>query len=255
LRIKNYDELVAHGNRDARKTVLAMLEAGLAASDPYENTKKMLRVDEGNLIIGHKDFDVQGLGPIVIDLSEIEHIWVLGAAKAVQRMAKGLEDVLGDRITGGAVTAKKGEGKYLERIEVTLGSHPTPDEDSVKGAWRQVEVARKVGKNDLLFRLVSGGGSSLNVIPDPSLTLDDLIAVTNAVYSPSTSNAGRRSRIRTSFGGSSGETRKSRFGPNTSSRSRRLSFGQVSGSRPPISTLPIEKPSFDDTHRWMPSGC
>jgi glycerate-2-kinase len=97
-------------------------------------------------------------------------------------MAKGLEDVLGDRITGGAVTAKKGEGEYLERIEVTLGSHPTPDEDSVKGAWRQVEVARKVGKNDLLFRLVSGGGSSLNVIPDPSLTLDDLIAVTNAVY-------------------------------------------------------------------------
>jgi len=182
IRIKNLDILLSHGNADVRKPVLEILEAGLVASDPYENTKKLIRFENGKLIVGHKDFDVQGLGPIVLDLSEIENIWVLGAAKAVQRMAKGLEDSLGDRLTGGAVTAKKGEGKYLKKIEVTLGGHPTPDEDSVKGALKQVEIAKQVGENDLVFSLVSGGGSSLNVIPAPGLTLDDLVAVTRAVY-------------------------------------------------------------------------
>ena len=38
--IRNRVELTSHGNREARKKVLSILEAGLQAPDPYENTKK-----------------------------------------------------------------------------------------------------------------------------------------------------------------------------------------------------------------------
>jgi len=67
---------------------------------------------------------------------------VIGAGKTAQRMAKAVEDVLGDRITEDHINAKKGEGKYLKRIDVTEAGHPLPDEDSVEGAKRICEIAK-----------------------------------------------------------------------------------------------------------------
>jgi glycerate 2-kinase len=55
--IKNKSDLLSHGNVQNRRTVLDIIEAGLDAGDPYPNTKKLLRVENGTLIIGSKDFD------------------------------------------------------------------------------------------------------------------------------------------------------------------------------------------------------
>ena len=73
--IANRDRLTSHGNVDDRKTVLDILEAGFEASDPYENTKKLIRVEDGRLMFGHPDFEWQtsdhrsrGRDPIVFCL-------------------------------------------------------------------------------------------------------------------------------------------------------------------------------------------
>ena len=60
----------------------------------------------------------------------------MGGGKAVQRIAEGMEDVLGDLITAGQINAKKGDTVRLKRIKVTLAGHPIPDEDSMAGARR-----------------------------------------------------------------------------------------------------------------------
>jgi glycerate-2-kinase len=128
--IQNRTQLLSHGNVQHRRSILDIIEAGLDAGDPYTNAKKLLHIKDGLLSIGCKDFDRMGESCLTYDLSQIGNIYVLGGGKAAQRMAKGIEDVLGDRITGGAISAKKGEKKYLKHIEVTLASHPIPDEDS-----------------------------------------------------------------------------------------------------------------------------
>jgi len=176
--IKNRDEIVAHENSRGREIVVDMIEAGLAAVDPYTNTRKLIRIEKGRLIIGGcPGMDLSGYGNEVIDLSRAGDIYVIGAGKTVQRQAKALEDVLGDRLTAGAVTIKKGEENLLKKIEVTEGAHPVPDEKSVEGARKIVEIARRAKEGDLVFLLFSSGSSSLFALPLDEYSLEEMRAV------------------------------------------------------------------------------
>jgi hypothetical protein len=48
-RIFNTASLINHGNIAGRKAVAEILEAGLQAADPYENTRKLIRIEENKL--------------------------------------------------------------------------------------------------------------------------------------------------------------------------------------------------------------
>ena len=75
--IKNRAELVSHGNVRDRETVLDILTAGLNAPDPYTNTKKMVCVTGGSLVVGLPDFSLpQGSDPLVFDLDKINNKWI-----------------------------------------------------------------------------------------------------------------------------------------------------------------------------------
>ncbi|MEE8570380.1 MAG: DUF4147 domain-containing protein [Candidatus Bathyarchaeia archaeon] len=189
MNIKNMKTLISHGNINGRKIVLAMLESGLKATDPYTNAKKLIRIQDDNLIIGHKDFPVKnsegqvlGSKSLTFNLSNIGKIYVVGGGKAAQRMAKAIEDVLGDKIMEGHICAKKGEPVELKRIGVTLAGHPIPDEDSVKGANIIFEIEKKAKKGDIVFLSESGGGTALMTLPGPGLTLEDIQEITRMLY-------------------------------------------------------------------------
>ncbi|MBN1935741.1 MAG: DUF4147 domain-containing protein [Anaerolineae bacterium] len=173
--IKNRAELTSHSDREGRSLALDILEGGLTAADPYQNTLNLIRIEGDTLLVGgHPEMDVSGFGDEVIDLRGIDHIYVVGAGKAVQRQAQALEDLLGDRLTTGAITVKQGEGRQLRRIEVTEAAHPVPDEQSVIGAHKMMDIAQQAGERDLVFTLFSDGASSLCELPAPGLTLDDI---------------------------------------------------------------------------------
>jgi glycerate 2-kinase len=176
--IKNREEVVSPANSWRRALVVDIIEAGLEAVDPYVNTRKLIRIEGGRLRVGGSpEMDISGLGEEAVDLSQIQNIYVLGAGKTVQRQAKALEDVLGERLTAGAVTIKKGEEIYLKKIEVTEGAHPVPDEHSVAGARKIVKIAQRAREGDLVFTLFSSGASSLFVIPMAGHTLEEIQAV------------------------------------------------------------------------------
>ena len=66
------ESLASHGNIAGRKAMLEILEVGLEAADPYHNTRKLIRLEGDNLIIGGKKFEPHGApksGDEVIDLS------------------------------------------------------------------------------------------------------------------------------------------------------------------------------------------
>jgi glycerate-2-kinase len=177
LRILNTSALLSTGNVQGREALLAILEAGLEASDPYENTRKLIRLSDGKLTVGNRDFEPSGTpisGDEVYDLSKIRGIYVFGACKGVQRVAKAIEDTLGERLTGGHVIDKKGHPVILQRMGVTLGSHPAPDDDCVRGCERIMEMTRQLGEDDLVFTIAGNGISSLLTMPVPGVSVEDV---------------------------------------------------------------------------------
>jgi len=162
--IKNSNILSSHGNIEGRKIVIQILEEGLRSADPYPNTRKIVRIKNGKLMIGSD----------VFDLSEVKNIYVIGAGKAVQRMAKVFEEVLGNRLTEGHINIKKGECSDLKKIEVTFAGHPLPDEDSVEGAERIRQIAEKATEDDIVIYVGSGGATSLSALPPPEVSIEDL---------------------------------------------------------------------------------
>jgi glycerate 2-kinase len=178
-RILNAAELV-QGNL-TRRAVVDILEAGLVASDPYLNTCMLFQRSGHILKIGRQEFEPSGsplTGAEVIDLNEIDRIFVFGAGKGIQRVAKAIEDVLGDRLTGGHVVDKKGHPIILNKIGVTLGAHPVPDKDNVTGAQKIRELAADITSRDLVFTCVGNGVSALLTLPVPGIDIDDISKIT-----------------------------------------------------------------------------
>jgi glycerate-2-kinase len=178
MRIQNMDTLASHGNVRGRQAVLAILEAGLQAADPYNNTLKLMRIEGRKLIIGNRDFEPRGDPRAgqdeVFDLDKLGRIFVFGAGKGAQRVAKAIEDILGERLTGGQVIDKHGGEIILKRIGVTLGAHPVPDEGCVTGCERILALAQGLREDDLVFTIAANGISALLTKPVPGVSLEDV---------------------------------------------------------------------------------
>jgi len=182
MRIQNSATLTSHGNIAGRRAVVDILEAGLQAADPYWNAIRLVRIEGDTLVVGRPEFEPHGAavtGEERILLADIDRIFVLGAGKGIQRVAKALEEVLGDHLTGGHVIDKKGHPVVLERIGVSLGGHPVPDEDCVRGCERILEMSRDLTERDLVFTCVANGVSALLTMPVPGVSLDDVKKTTH----------------------------------------------------------------------------
>ncbi len=181
MRILNATALTSHGNVAGRQAVVDILEAGLQAANPYHNTRQALHLDSHTLTVGGPDFAPPGdprRDPETIDLDQVKRIYVLGAGKGIQYMARAIEDVLGERLTGGHVIAKHGDEPLLSRIGVTYGAHPVPDEGCVQGCRRILEIADQLRPDDLVFTVVGNGVSSLLTLPAADVSLEDVRQIT-----------------------------------------------------------------------------
>ena len=67
----------------------------------------------------------------------------------------------------------------LNRCEVIEAGHPIPDENSVLGATKALELVAGLSKDDQLIFLISGGGSALFEKPLIGVTLNDIQKITD----------------------------------------------------------------------------
>ena len=87
---------------------------------------------------------------------------LVSAGKAAWQMAKTAADILGDKITCGAVVTKYDHVKHeLPHLECYEAGHPVPDENSFKATERVIELVKDLGEEDAVVFLLSGGGSAL----------------------------------------------------------------------------------------------
>ncbi len=113
-----------------------------------------------------------------VDLSRHRRILVVGAGKASGAMARALEEILGDRISGGLVVVKDGHTARTRKIKLVEAGHPIPDERGLRASNEILALARSAGADDLVIVLVSGGGSALTPCPAPPITLKEKQALT-----------------------------------------------------------------------------
>lgn len=173
--IINKKQLVANGLTDQTRTIrrdlLAVLEHVLPAIDPYSLTRDNLKLRGNRLTVAKK---------LTLDLSRYRNIYVLGAGKAVYKMALAVERLLASRITSGWINIPAlPEGNELRRIWINLARHPKPDRAGVHGSKQIRSILEKAGKGDLIIAVISGGGSALMPLPAEGLTLSEKIKLTS----------------------------------------------------------------------------
>lgn len=148
---------------ELRQDALAIFHAGLRAADPADAVSRHVRRDRERL-------EADGA---TYDLSRFEGIYVVGAGKAAARMARAVEELLGERLTAGIVNVKYGHAAPLRIVRVCEAGHPVPDEAGVRGTEAIVELLGRAGEKDLVLCLLSGGGSALLPCPVGEITLAD----------------------------------------------------------------------------------
>lgn len=103
--------------------------------------------------------------------------FVAAAGKAAASMAVAVENHFKGDLSGIAVTRYQ-HGLPTQRIRVVEAGHPVPDEAGERAAAQILEHAGKLGPDDLLLVLISGGGSSLLSLPAPGVSMAELKALT-----------------------------------------------------------------------------
>lgn len=107
-------------------------------------------------------------------------IVVLAIGKAAWNMALATKNTLGDRISQGVIVTKYAHSKGpIEGFEIIEAGHPIPDENSVKGASKALELVSDLTERDHVIFLISGGGSALFEKPMPGVILEDIMDLTN----------------------------------------------------------------------------
>lgn len=102
---------------------------------------------------------------------------VVAIGKAAAVMARGAEQVLGDRIRSGLVITKQGHGNAaLDRARFLQleGSHPLPDEHSLAAGDTLLHFLADLPEGEPLLFLLSGGASALVEVLPEGMSLQQL---------------------------------------------------------------------------------
>lgn len=182
-RIRNLEDITNHGNIKGRKMVADIMETALLAGDPYKSIFELAHREGSRLIFDCKDFEAlndPNSGAAVYDLSEFDRVYVFAIGKGIQRMAKALEDLIGEYLTDGHVIGKHGDELILEKLSVTLAGHPVPDRDCVIGTQKIVDMIKnaRLTDRDLVITAIGNGVSSLCTLPVPEIPFEDIMETT-----------------------------------------------------------------------------
>jgi len=160
---KNYDDLVLNGQtpllQQKRKDVLDILSAAVDAVQPSRVVKDVFC---GTQLVFASE---------AIDLSSFDHLYVVGFGKASVGMAQAVCDEV--TVTKGIVITNDPSAIITNHsIEVIIGGHPLPNEGSIRGAQKILDLFGQCSENDCVIVLISGGGSAL--FCKPRVPLNDL---------------------------------------------------------------------------------
>jgi hydroxypyruvate reductase len=148
-----------------RKDALEIFNYALESVDPVTVVKRYLKIEGETLIVQDMRYT----------LPCIKNIYLIGFGKAAAAMARGVEEVLGDKLKAGIVNVKYGHtDRVSSKITINEAGHPVPDEAGIQGTNKIIELVKNCEKEDLVICVISGGGSALFLSPEGDITLNDI---------------------------------------------------------------------------------
>ncbi|XP_063369099.1 glycerate kinase [Cydia amplana] len=103
-------------------------------------------------------------------------VYVVGTGKAVQNMAVEIENVMGPKIKQGIISVPVGSLKHRPSEILTYfegAKNNLPDTNAENTARKVKDLVTKLGHNDMLLVLISGGGSALLPLSKKPITLEE----------------------------------------------------------------------------------
>lgn len=159
-----------------REEAEGLFQAAIDRVNPYEAVKQFVRLKGTKLILGQVEQQ-----KIDLEMEAFRRIFIVGGGKATAPMARAMEDLLGERINGGVINVKYGFTDKLSFTKIVEAGHPLPDQNGVAGTGKIIDLLKEMGDKDLLFSLISGGGSALLPQPAGHISLEEKQAVTKGL--------------------------------------------------------------------------
>jgi glycerate 2-kinase len=150
--------------KDHNDHLRKLAQAAIEAVDPYKAVARSLRFGDSALLIGEHSYA----------LDQDACIYVVGAGKAGEAMAKAVESILGDHVTDGVIAIPQKSSSEPRHIRLIHAGHPLPTKGSIQAGEAIQELLVQTRETDIVLALISGGGSALLELPLKGLELQDL---------------------------------------------------------------------------------
>lgn len=113
-----------------------------------------------------------------------EKVYVVAIGKAAWTMANTAINFLGDKVVSGVVVTKYDHSQGdIPNLDIIEAAHPIPDENTILGAQKAIDLVSPLCPDDEVLFLVSGGGSSLFEKPLDGITLEEITDINNQLLS------------------------------------------------------------------------
>jgi len=151
-----------------RAAAARILQEALEAAEPGRLVRANLRAAGDRLIVaGVPQPKVRG------------RLLLLSVGKAAVAMARAAEARLGPRLSEGLVVTNAATPGPALRSRLLLAGHPVPDQRGLAAAREAEALLDRVGRDDVVLVLLSGGASALLPAPSPGLRLLDKARTTS----------------------------------------------------------------------------
>jgi glycerate 2-kinase len=151
-------------SNERRKIARRIFDNGVQAVLPDRLISSSVALKENELsILGKKYLLRRG-----------QKVHVFGSGKASIGMAKSLLSLLEDHVAGGVIVSTQLSNDDLSPLVVVQGSHPVPDEKSIRGASLLIDALSDLKREDFFIYLLSGGSSALIEKPVRSIALAEM---------------------------------------------------------------------------------
>ncbi len=172
--IKNTSQLfIEQLNEDQlylRQIGINSIEVALKSVQPKELIQKAIKIFNNKLSIMNDEYN----------LNDFDKVYIIGGGKATADMAFSLENILVDSNINyeGIINIPEGlnidQSILSRKIKINYASHPIPNLNGLIGTKQMMEIIENTSQKDIIFCLISGGGSTLLPLPKKGITLKDL---------------------------------------------------------------------------------
>ncbi len=152
-------------------SITRILAAAITAVEPGAAVARFVRRSGDIVVVAGREYQ----------LADFRSVRLLGLGKAALAMSIQLARILGNRLDAGLIITKYAKEIPGSPFTILAGGHPIPDARSLDAGQKTLEFLSTLGPNDLLFCLISGGGSALMAAPWEGVSLPDLQALTAAL--------------------------------------------------------------------------